>query len=246
MGKIFFTTSWDDGSIYDIKLSKMLLNYNIKGTFYIPLKNDQIPKILSREEIKLISDTFEIGGHTFNHTILTKVSLERAREEIKSCKNALEDIIGKEIKAFCFPRGKYTQTLVDITKEYGFIYGRTVMPLRIKKVVDVRRGLMHTSLQVYPHNHYTYWISILKGNKEGLYNYFRVVNVVSDWVRLAEMLLENSSKIGIAFHLWGHSWEIEKYNLWEILEQFLKYVNKRNNVIFCTNTELWSMLNENK
>jgi len=238
MGKIFFTTSWDDGSIYDIKLSKMLLKYNIKGTFYIPLKNDQIPTILSMGEIKLISKDFEIGGHTFNHTILTEVSLEKAREEIKSCKNALEDIIGKEIKAFCFPRGKYTQTLVDIIKEYGFIYGRTVRLLRTKKVIDVKRRLMHTSLQVYPHKHYTYWISMLKGNKECLYNYFRVVNVVNDWVRLAEMLLENSSKIVIAFHLWGHSWEIEKYNLWAILEEFLEYVSKRSDIIFCTNTEL--------
>jgi len=246
MGKIFFTTSWDDGSIYDIKLSKMLLKYNIKGTFYIPLKNEQIPKILSREEIKLISDTFEIGGHTYNHTILTKVSLERAREEVKSCKNALEDIIGKEIQAFCFPRGKYTQSLAVLVKECGFTYARTVTPLRIKKVVDIKRGLMHTSLQVYPHKHYTYWISILKGNVEGLKNYIRVTNVIKDWFKLAKKLLEYSYETGAVFHLWGHSWEIEKYNLWEILEQFLKYVNKRNNVIFCTNTELWSMLNENR
>jgi len=246
MGKIFFTTSWDDGSIYDIKLSKMLLKYNIKGTFYIPLKNDQISTILSRKEIKLISNNFETGAHTLNHTVLTKVSYEKARQEMRDGKSALEDVIGKEIRAFCFPKGKYTQPLLNLVKECKFDYARTVESLRIKNVIDTKKRLMHVSLQVYPYKHHVYWISILKGNKEGLYNYLSVANVVGDWSKLSETLLENSFKSGIAFHLWGHSWEIEKHNLWEILEQFLKYVNKRNNVIFCTNTELWSMLNENR
>ena len=25
-------------------------------------------------------------------------------------------------------------------------------------------------------------------------------------------------------HIWGHGWEIEKYNLWQKLEEFLKFL----------------------
>jgi peptidoglycan/xylan/chitin deacetylase (PgdA/CDA1 family) len=246
MRKVFFTTSWDDGSIYDIKLSSILLKYNVKGTFYIPLKNKEVDATLSREEIKMISKDFEIGGHTFHHTVLPHLSLEKAEEEIISCKNALEDIICKEINAFCFPRGKYTHSLVKLVKKCGFMFSRTTIPLRIKNLIDIRTGLMHVSLQVFPHKHYVYWLSIMRGNWEGLSNYFRFLDVVNNWKRLAEKLFDYAFEGGKAFHLWGHSWEIEKYNLWDFLEHFLKYINKRNDVVFCTNTEFWRILNENR
>ncbi len=38
MNKVYFTTSWDDGSIYDMRLAELLLKYGLKATFYIPLK----------------------------------------------------------------------------------------------------------------------------------------------------------------------------------------------------------------
>lgn len=40
------------------------------------------------------------------------------------------------------------------------------------------------------------------------------------------------------FHLWGHSWEIEKYGMWEELEKFLEYVSSYSDVKFVTNKEL--------
>lgn len=235
---LFFTTSWDDGSIYDLKLAEMLAKYGVKGTFYIPLKNEEIPT-LSKKEIKLISNDFEIAGHTFNHVILTKVSLERARAEIRNGKNAIEDIIEKEIKAFCFPRGKYNIHLLQLIKECGFDYARTVKSLRVKNVIDAKKNLMHVTLQVYPHKHYVYWISILKGNGEGIKNYIRFVNVIDNWSKLAKMLFDFAYETNGAFHLWGHSWEIERYNLWGMLEDFFIYIKEKSGVVYCTNTELW-------
>ena len=39
------------------------------------------------------------------------------------------------------------------------------------------------------------------------------------------------------FHLWGHSWEIDKYNLWGELELFLQHVYQYN-VRMVTNKDL--------
>ncbi len=37
--------SWDDGSIYDIKLASLMAKYDIKAMFYIPNTNCEQPFI---------------------------------------------------------------------------------------------------------------------------------------------------------------------------------------------------------
>lgn len=227
----------------DVKLSDLLLRYGIKGTFYIPIENDEIPKVLSKNEINEISNHFEVGGHTYSHTVLTKVPLKEAFEEIKKGKGSVEDIIGKEVSAFCFPRGKYNNELVGKVKEAGFLFARTVSNFRIKNIINVEKSLMHVSLQMYPHGHIVYGISVLKGNIESLLNYTRVAKSLTNWQELSRKLFDYAYTTGGSFHLWGHSWEIERYNLWGMLEDFLKYVVSKDNIVYCTNTELWKILN---
>ncbi|HLG31044.1 MAG TPA: hypothetical protein VI387_12610, partial [Candidatus Brocadiales bacterium] len=59
------------------------------------------------------------------------------------------------------------------------------------------------------------------------------------WKSLLEMMFVMVRDRVEVLHLWGHSWEIEKYDLWEELEEFLKRV-KENDFICKTNTELWN------
>jgi len=35
-----------------------------------------------------------------------------------------------------------------------------------------------------------------------------------------------NTAIGGVFHIWGHSWEIEKYKMWDELELFFKFFGK--------------------
>ena len=42
MSRLIVTTSWDDGSIQDLKLGELLMKYGIKGTFYIPRSSKRI------------------------------------------------------------------------------------------------------------------------------------------------------------------------------------------------------------
>lgn len=238
MIKPYFTTSWDDGSIYDLRLASLLAKYNIKGTFYIPLKNKERRDSLSPAQINEIAEQFEVGAHTYSHTVLTEVRDSIAWNEIKGCKNALEDILGKEIKAFCFPRGKYNSLHLELVREAGFSFARTTGYLRIFNVVDKQKRLMHTTIQFFPHKPRTYFISSLKrGDFEGFriaLSSFTNLNFTSF---LNYILQQAEQKNGI-FHLWGHSWEIQEYNLWNKLEDFLKQI-KDNNFVFKTNLEVW-------
>lgn len=243
--RVYFTTSWDDGSIYDIKLSELLLKYNIKATFYIPIKNSEGRKTLSAKQIREMSQYFEIGAHTYSHVRLTSLPNHIAKEEIKKGKSELENIIGKRITAFCFPGGRYKKIHLQMIKEEGFLFSRTTGFMRIKNIKDINNNLLHTTIQLYPHKPFTYFISAAKRmDIEGFKLIFENFKWCHDWNKLSRNLLYKSKIINGTFHLWGHSWEIEELNLWGALESFLKdLVAENDKIIFCTNSEVW--INDN-
>ncbi len=238
--KPIFTSSWDDGSIHDLRLADLLAKYNIRGTFYIPIKNKERNDSLSPFQINEISKVFEIGGHTHSHAILPDISDRDAEVEIKDSKKSIEDIIGMKINAFCFPRGEHKKKHIEMVKDAGFLFGRTVGYMRTgNNILDRRRGLMHTTLQFYPHKPHTYFLSALKRRD------LKALHLLSSnliwglsWKSLLDAIFLRVKDRMEVFHLWGHSWEIEEYDLWEELEEFLKKV-KENDFVCKTNTELW-------
>src|SRR3989344_5582292 len=101
------TTSWDDGDVLDERLAAMLEKYGLKGTFYIP--RDYWGERLSDDAIRALSEKFEIGAHTLTHADLTKLSLDEAEKEIRGSKQWLEEVTGKPVGMFCYPRGGETR-----------------------------------------------------------------------------------------------------------------------------------------
>ena len=53
-----------------------------------------------------------------------------------------------------------------------------------------------------------------------------------------KILLNDVQKKGGIIHLWGHSWEIEKFDQWKMLERFFKFISNVNGIEFKTNYEL--------
>ena len=67
----WITTSWDDGHPLDMRLAEMLVCNKLKATFYIPR---HIPSgVMSQAQVRELSQTFEIGGHTLDHVFLPTV-----------------------------------------------------------------------------------------------------------------------------------------------------------------------------
>lgn len=69
---------------------------------------------------------FKIGGHTMTHRYLTRVNKEDARWEIEGCKKVIEQITGKKVDWFCYPRGYYSKKIIRMIKRAGYKYARTV------------------------------------------------------------------------------------------------------------------------
>ena len=62
----------------------------------------------------------EIGSHTLTHPFLTRVSLERAREEIVASKKKLEDRFGLPVRHFCYPYGDWSPAVRDLVMAAGY------------------------------------------------------------------------------------------------------------------------------
>lgn len=237
------TTSWDDGDVLDLKLVSLLDRYNIKGTFYIT--KDYRKERLSDEDIKTISRRHEIGAHTLTHPDLRSCTREQKIQEIQGSKQWIETLLGKEIVSFCYPSGFFDTESVKLVQEADFRGARTTIFGKIEPPADP--FLIPTTLQAYPMPfrklgaHGYWWGKLLQPFTERA-SALRVLGVPLAAFRSFEALACATFDIartrGGVFHLWGHSWEIEKYNMWQPLERVLSYISNREDCRYVTNAEV--------
>lgn len=235
--QVIVTTSWDDGHKLDLKLAKLLKKYNIKGTFYVSPRNREFKKedLLSDKEIVELSTDFEIGAHTITHPRLTSINKKEAQKEIADSKKYLENLTKKEVKCFCYPGGKYNKDIKELVKKIGFVYARTMKrfsfsfpehALSSKTTLETHRN----SLLTLPIDS----IKILRFSKFNPIKFFKNLN----WEHLAKKMFDEVMKDGGVYHLWGHSWVIDKFNDWNKLERVLDYINNKLDIKYLTNSQM--------
>jgi peptidoglycan-N-acetylglucosamine deacetylase len=217
------TTSWDDGHKLDLKLAHLLQKYNIPATFYISPANREFSKkdLLSEQEIQSLSKNFEIGGHTLHHPNLAQVSLGDAVDDIKAGKEMLESIVGNKIKTFAYPYGAYTEQVQKTMPDLGFVVARTTK--RFSIVASSEKSALSTTVHVYTH-----MTDMLRLPK------YQTIK----WQKLARYFFDQVMESGGIFHLWGHSWEIDKNNEWRNLEEILQYISNQRDVEYINNSGL--------
>jgi peptidoglycan/xylan/chitin deacetylase (PgdA/CDA1 family) len=232
------TTSWDDGFRADMRLAELLRSREIKGTFYIPITPYYNRLSLSHAELRMLwAEGFEIGAHGFSHKLLWKLSAEELAKEVVPCKPILEDILGAEVRMFCYPRGRYDSDVVRTLKNAGYWGARTVRMLSTGFEFDPFE--MPTTIQIIPHSRFNYLKNIARSRKlEGLQVYLANLTRLGNWLELGKKLFDSVLESGGIWHLYGHSHDIEELGLWRDLEQILDYVCKRKGVMYVPNCEL--------
>lgn len=218
--RILITTSWDDGSVYDLKLAKLLRRYEIPGTFYIPLSNFE-RKVLKPKDIIILSKEFEVGSHGLNHVALTRVGKVMAKREIEEGKRRLEEVVEKKVFSFAYPNGEVNQFVKQLAGMAGFKYARTTSLFAVR-VGD--KLLAPTTIHAYNHHPLIYFQHGLR--RKLFYQLLKEKRFVLDWEKLAISSLNSCLESGGIFHLWGHSWEIEERGDWRKLERVLAYISR--------------------
>jgi len=230
---MFFTTSWDDGYVLDLKLAELLEKYSCTGTFYICPQDQHGREMLTKEQIQKLADHHEVGAHSMTHPKLTQIPPEEAKREIEGSKKWIEGVTGKPCTMFCYPHGNHNKRVQEQVQQTGFRGGRTTRVLAF----DVSNPFaLPTSLQIFQFSNLKLrtlmptWFMLLKNISSNAHT--------KDWLSLARFLLGHARETGRPFfHLWGHSFEIEKYDMWKDLEIFLEEV-QQSDVRCVTNYEL--------
>ena len=77
---------------------------------------------MTKEEIKKLSQSAfaTIGCHGYYHNDLSKISIDKGRDEIIHSKQFMEKVTGKKIDAIAFPYGAYSQNIIAEAKAAGF------------------------------------------------------------------------------------------------------------------------------
>lgn len=217
-----FTLSYDDGVVQDRRLAAMFDQYGVKATFNLNSgtlgQTDQYShlkvkhtKILSQEVLQLYRN-HEIACHTVTHPDLSALPCNTILYEVSQDRKNLEELSGKLIRGMAYPFGTFNDIVKEALCAADILYSRTV-----KSTHDF--SIPEDFLEWNPTCHHDDPMLL----------------------ELAEKFLEPDSasrpKIKL-FYVWGHSYEFDNNQNWEVMESLLKRVSGHEEIWYATNIQI--------
>lgn len=84
------------------------------------------PPLMSAERIRqLRGEGVDFGSHAVSHVRLAQIDTTAIRAEVRDSKAALEDVLGEEVRHFCYPFGSHDRRAVDAVAEAGYASATT-------------------------------------------------------------------------------------------------------------------------
>ncbi len=110
--------------------------------------------LLTRSQLREMTESgIDIGSHSRTHARLTECSSDDLWNEVDGSKKILEDMLGREIRHFCYPYGTFDERTVAAVRKAGYqtacttvrgAVGADIDPLRLPRLtVGKRMGLFH-------------------------------------------------------------------------------------------------------
>ena len=148
----YVVLTFDDGLLDNYEIAAPLLaDYGYKATFFVIPGFDKItrwvnpdtcqwsdtkqdgfsipfPNMQPNHRLELQRLGMEIGSHSMSHPKLNKIAVKDLNDEIVSSKSMLEDQLGSEVKSFCYPKGRYNQTILETVRIAGYVGACTTIP----------------------------------------------------------------------------------------------------------------------
>lgn len=217
------TFSYDDGVIQDRKLVQLMKQYGIKGTFNLNTgllgRKDDMEingkrvdiSTVSLEEVPVLYEDFEVATHGAQHLALTGLG-SAGVSEILEDRKILENIVPYLVQGHAYPFGMYDEGVMDRLKAAGIMYARTVYSTN-------KFQLPENFLAWHPTCHH----------KD------------PDLMKLAADFCESEERFGQPrlFYIWGHAYEFDGDDNWEIIENFLAYISQfKDKIWMATNGEI--------
>ena len=211
------TMSYDDGTIADRRLISIFNKYGIKGTFHI--NGGLLGQVAARtripvEEMHDLYQGHEISCHTYTHPTIARCPLPMVADQVLEDRKVLEEIAGYPVRGLSYPNGSFTDDIVKMLPALGIEYSRTVVS---------------TNSFAIPED-FLRWPATCHHN--------------GNLMELGKKFLALDKKQYLyMMYVWGHSYEFDNDNNWDLMENFCEMVSGKENIWYATNIEIVDYMN---
>jgi peptidoglycan-N-acetylglucosamine deacetylase len=212
------TLSYDDGVEQDRKLVEILNRYGIKATFNlnsgIQSGSSQWERngiTIRRMNVKALPALYmghEIAVHSLTHPRLENLDEETIVNELEQDKINLERIFGTKMYGMAYPYGTFNDEVKKIVGRRGLLYARGVVSTFS---FDIPKDL----LAYQP----------------------TAIHTDTCLMELAETFIKLKPESPQVFYLWGHSYEFDTDNNWQVIEDFCKLMANKDDIYYATNAQ---------
>lgn len=216
------TLSYDDGVEQDIRLIELMNKHGLKGTFNVNsglfapegmvYPAGRVHRRMSKSQaVRLYAQSGqEVALHCYEHGDMTMQLPGASIRQVIRDKEELENLFGHIIRGMAYPYGPVSDAVAQALPACGVAYSRTTV-----------------STQSF--------------------------DLPTDWLRLPATCHHNNPELmGLArklaeetpvyrpwlFYLWGHSYEFEGRDNWNVIEEFAAYIGGRADIWYATNIEV--------
>lgn len=209
------TFSYDDNQVYDRKLLSMMNQYNLKGTFHVNAgtlaEREGESEYITREEVKALYHGHEVACHGYHHPFMGQLAKGELLYEILEEKKELEHLLGYPIRGMSYPFGEYSNAVEQTALSLGIEYSRTVEDTH-------HFGWPSEFMEWHPSFHHN---DIMRDPSS------------------VERFLNPPPYLNLPLlYIWGHSFEFDKQNTWEAMEQLCQSLSNQEDVWYATNIEI--------
>jgi peptidoglycan/xylan/chitin deacetylase (PgdA/CDA1 family) len=133
--------TFDDGwqSFYEVALPEIerrqipVVVFLISGRLGQILEAGCAERLMTEEELRSVAGGLvTIGSHTDSHARMPGLPENAARHELRTSREKLSRIIGREVSLFCFPFGAADPESIRLCREEGYLRAFTGIPERLR------------------------------------------------------------------------------------------------------------------
>lgn len=217
------TLSYDDGVEQDERLIRVLDAHGLRATFNLnsgcfPPEGVTYPAGTIHRRMPLswcqrVYDTakHEVAAHCLTHPMLTEMTGTQVLREAFQDRENLEHAFGEVVRGMAYPFGAYSDEVVRALAAAGIAYARTV---NATHSFDVPRDW----LRLNPTCHHD------DPQLDALCDRF---------------LTGKPDRGSWLFYLWGHAYEFEQHDNWQVIERFAERMGGHGDVWYATNIEIF-------
>ncbi len=210
-----FTMSFDDGTLFDREMVRILDQYGIKCTFNLNSALLGTDNHVSLQELNDLYANHEIAVHTCTHPHLENLDNAGILQEVLKDREALERLFHKIVRGMAYPFGLTDDRVAECVRNCGIDYARTVND-------TYNFTLPKDFLKWNPTCHQ------IDGHLDEIIERFLVPDDTEHPWRI-------TAKV---FYLWGHSYEFE--DCFDRLENICKKLAGNDAVWYATNGEIFN------